>query len=396
MSVLRRTFSALLIIVGIIFAAIMVLPLDSAIAKMVAEQNGYKVSTSYVDSDYRFYFNGLSEDEKLAYAIILEELPDFPDSIIVPHLSDAELQNVFRALSYDNPTYFFISNKCALTSIGSINYFMPQYIMSKADYEQKMSEINTATEWILGAMPSGGSDYDKELYIHDTLVSKCSYAESGDNMIYTIYGSLVEGYANCEGYSRAAQYLFAKAGIKNHLATGIALNAQGENRGHMWNIAVIDEECYNVDITWDDYSLVDLVSNPDGAASHIYFNLPSEKMKNTHQIDEERMWACCNSDDQNYYMNSGLLYSACNDSTTNSIRQSILKALLAGNSSIEIAFDNEEAYNQSIDYYITHGRMHNILKAANSAAPRSNRVDPKKVQYTKDDEKLIIRFFFVK
>lgn len=380
----------------LIFTALMVLPVDTFIAKQASSIKGYEIKSVFEDEDSRFYYDRLSENEKLAYSLICAEICDFPDTILVPALTDGELQNVFKAISYDNPEFFFLGNKCSFTSIGSFNYFMPQYVMDKEEYSRRLRLVEEKSSEILSGIDDADTDYDKELYIHDYITRHCEYSDGGSNMIYTIYGLLVDGKANCEGYSRTMQYLLNKVDVDNYLVTGVALNAQGEQEGHMWNIVEIGGEYFNLDATWDDYSILGALISADNAPSHAYFNNTSKEMSLTHVIDDATLWKECDSDENDYFENEGLRFDECNSSMESVVRRAIADSLMMGDSSLEVAFSNEQAYLNSGEYFIDGNRLYTILRAVNEVVPGACKVDAKKVQYTNDDDKLILRFFFVK
>ncbi len=395
-----RTFKNGIIIVFLalvlVFTAMMVLPVDTFIAKQASQMKGYEIKTDSEADDFGVYYDALGENSKLAYSLIYAEIRDFPETILVPDLTDVELEAVFKALSYDNPELFFLGNKCSFTSIGSFNYFMPQYIMDKESYLAKLELVEKKATEILSGIENDATDYDKELYIHDYITRNCEYASGGSQMIYTIYGLLVDGKANCEGYSRAMQYLLGKVDVENYLVTGMALNAQGEKEGHMWNIVKIDDQYFNLDATWNDYSISGTLMSVDNAPSHSYFNNTSKEMSATHEIDDETMWEHCTSDDNNYFENEGLLFDECNVAMESAVRRAIADSLMMGDCSLEVAFSNKEAYKAADEYFIEENRLYTILRAVNEVVPSAHRVDSTQVQYSNDDNKFILRLFFIK
>ena len=215
-------------------------------------------------------------------------------------------------------------------------------------------------------------------------------------MIYTIYGLLQDGKANCEGYSRSMQYLLDMVDVENYLVTGRALNAKGEKEGHMWNVVEIDGEYFNLDATWNDYSINGVVSSLDNAPSHAYFNNTSKEMSVTHEIDDASMWEQCTSNENDYFEREGLLFDKCDYAMESAVRRAIADALMMGDCSLELAFTNEEAYKDSAEYFIEDNKLYTILRAVNAVVPSGQRVDSTQVQYSNDDDKLVIRLFFVR
>lgn len=381
------------------FLSIMFLPVDTFIAEKRAKMAGYDIPEAYTDSLYRYYYNNLNADEQLAYRIVYASFfaePDeeFPDKVVIPRLSNEELQEMYVALSYDNPELYFLGNKCSMTSIGSVNYFVPQYLLTRADYDASWLQAEAKINTILAGAPSG-SDYDKELYIHDYIVQNCEYSESSDAMVYTMHGVLVDGSANCEGYSRTAQYLLRQLRIYNRLAVGVAEGGTGTAEGHMWNVVKIDGDFYNLDITWDDYAVVGSVDFPDNSPSHVYFNISTEDIKLTHMVDDEAVWSQCKADSFGYFKRNNLLISTYNASTQNAISQAMTNIMNNGYNSIELVFTDKSVMDTCYSR-LMNGDMYNIIVSSNRLVAPANRLSPTTVQCATDEEKLVIRYFFAK
>ncbi|MDD6806986.1 MAG: transglutaminase domain-containing protein [Oscillospiraceae bacterium] len=401
MKLLKKLIAIILICVVLIFIGLMVLPLDTFFATKSATVSGYDVSGNYDDTEYRYYYSKLNEKEKKAYTIICAQIADFPNEILIPKLTDDELKNVFEAVSYDNPEFFFLGNRCSITGIGSLNYFVPQYAMSKSVYEEKMANVSAVASEVLGqvSLSDGASTMDvyrAELYIHDLIAKNCEYTKETDNITCSIYGMLVDGRASCEGYARTLQYLLKQLGIANYVIVGQATDKEGNMEGHMWNVVTINGNKYNVDATWDDYSVSNEIDSPDNSVSHTYFNIPTEKLKFTHVADDENAWARCTSDDLNYFEINGLLFSKFDNSSLNVFRQAIARKLIEGNRSIEIAFTDKKAYDAAINSLFDNANVYKVMKTANMVAPSSNRIKTNQIQYTYDEDLLIIRLFFAK
>ncbi len=138
----------------------------------------------------------------------------------------------------------------------------------------------TAVDGILAGMPDG-SDYEKELYLHDTLIKNViydmDYAEEQN-----AYSALVNGRAVCAGYAYAFQYLLMRAGIESYYVVG---KSHGE--GHAWNLAKIGGQWYYVDLTWDDPQMKDenqnLIESPY-SPHYAYFNITTEMLTQDHDL----------------------------------------------------------------------------------------------------------------
>ena len=384
------------------FMAVMFLPIDTFIAEKSAKIGGYEVPEEYSDTLYRYYYNNLNKQEQLAYRIVYASFlasPDdgFPNQILIPKLSDSELEEMYCALSYDNPELYFLGNKCSMTSIGSMNYFVPQYLMTMDEYYDSWSIITDKVHYILAKLPSNAlTEYEKELYLHDYIIQNCEYDESNAAMVFTMYGVLIDGKANCEGYSRTMQYLLRSMDIYNYLAIGNGETGSTKDTGHMWNIVRIDNKFYNLDVTWDDYSVSDFVDYPDNSGSHVYFNMSTEDIKKNHSINDNALWADCTEDSFGYFRYKGIYFKSYNAETERAMKFEIAETLASGYNSVEFAFENEDAFNNAFNMLITKGGMYNIIQYANSTVDNARRVESTSVQYTNDETNLILRFFFIK
>ena len=120
--------------------------------------------------------------------------------------------------------------------------------------------------------------------IHDKLCEMTVYTlddttDEDDNAI----GPILNGEANCDGYTDAFYLIGTLAGLNvryqhgdcygkdiSSLLTGIT---------HIWNLVEIDGSWRMVDSTWDD--------NPDGPCSYVWFNIGAERARLTHKWNED-------------------------------------------------------------------------------------------------------------
>ena len=100
---------------------------------------------------------------------------------------------------------------------------------------------------------AGMSDYEKLEYAFELLLSASEYAFDGEgnpitneNTI-TLIGALIDGYAVCEGYAMAFNFLCDALGISSFVIVS-------EELDHAWNIVELDGAWYFVDTTWSDTS----------------------------------------------------------------------------------------------------------------------------------------------
>ena len=95
----------------------------------------------------------------------------------------------------------------------------------------------------------------------------------------TAYSALVLNKTVCAGYAKAFQYIMIELGIPTYYVSG---EAQGD---HAWNIVKLDDEYYNVDLTWGDQEVI----------IYNFFNVSDEILNKTHTRSEiSKLLPICN------------------------------------------------------------------------------------------------------
>ena len=115
----------------------------------------------------------------------------------------------------------------------------------------------------------------QELYIHDIITEKVTYytddyVGKATNRYQSALGALIDGQANCQGYTDAFYMLGTMCGFNVGKVSG---------GGHTWNTITFGDKSYFVDVTWDDDCY-----NFDGTKcnNYVYFNAPTSVMGADH------------------------------------------------------------------------------------------------------------------
>ncbi len=314
----------------------------------------------------RHHYMQLTAAEQQAYNIMLERLPGFPESIPVDHLSDESLSRVFTALVLDQPMLFQISTiyyKKTTNSAGEALAFLPEYRMSQAEYAARCEALANVIKTF--SVPQYGSEYERELALHDQLVRHCSYSDTAEQLEKsTVYGALVEKSASCEGYARAMQLLLSTQNIECYIITGEATNLAGVKGGHAWNKVRIDGDWYHLDSTWND----PITEDGRHITSHAYFNVNDEQLKITNEIND--LQNPCTATKANYFVREGLIYTEISRSDEAAIAYAIRKAVANGDNAVEVRFSDAIALENGLDYLFTQQHVYRILnKAEQAGAP---------------------------
>ena len=261
-------------------------------------------AASYITGQYIYYddvdtaperdeiwvvYNQLSDADKKVYNLFLDLIEnrageEYTNGIIIAkqqleQIGSDHFFSIYEAVIYDHPEYFFLMStpgmiKCQ--SIKTANYCAYIYMIDAWTEEEarQMDEFNAATDLFMQDIDLSLPAEEIELAIHDKLISLVSYDYelleemrldgSTRDLGHSAYGALVsdssgrENSAVCSGYSFAFQYLCQLAGIPCCTLTGSASYVFGSSdntsaNGHTWNCVKIDENWYEVDVTWNDY-----------------------------------------------------------------------------------------------------------------------------------------------
>ena len=200
------------------------------------------------DTEFYPYYGMLDRDMRTLYRQIYANAMEMKTSFApAVEVTADEVRDVFEAVYNDHPELFWLetSYSCKYLQSGKCIELTLRYNKAANDLEESKRQFEAAADRILTGAKELSGDAEKEKYIHDTLIEQVAY-HAGTDMNQSAYSALVEGRSVCAGYARAFQYLMMELGIPCYYCTGYS----GED--HAWNIVKLDDDYYNVDVTWDD------------------------------------------------------------------------------------------------------------------------------------------------
>jgi hypothetical protein len=335
----------------------------------------------------RHYYNRLSEAQKQAYEEILKAMPAFPQRIELPELDKEELAETVKAYSYDNPDRFNLGDSYTFLTQGKKRFLEPNYRFGKEEYEIALQKTQTAIETFMKVAPVNGSDFEKELAVHDYLTARVLYQSDGQPYEATAYGALVLGKASCEGYARAAKLLLEALGIESLLNTGNATNSGGTTQAHMWNCVKVDGQWYQLDVTWDDPG-----TDNGGVRRYDYFNLTDAELALTHAQRDELVK--CTSTAANYFRYRGLYFNEYNTAAKNAVSAAVKNNVKEGNYQVELRFSSTQVLLDEYEKLIssTKGDIYRMLETA--ALASDVRLVTNEINYSLNEQLGIIRIIF--
>ena len=272
--------------------------------------------TDSLEQDGGFYEDGwaytqLSAGERQLYEVILKALPACEPDVSVDLVEEEAFDRVFQCVMNDHPEIFYVDGYTftRYTKGDQVmgNSFSGSYLYDRAEIAERTGKIEEKAEEILRGMPDGSDEYEKVKYIYEYLVAHTEYVRGCvDNQ--NICSVFLNGESVCQGYAKAAQYLFGKSGIASIFVSGKV----GDGEDHVWNLVRINGAYYHVDITWGDASYVSgAESGFDGKLPQInyeYLCVPDSQLARTHTIDNIVPVPVCDSMEANYYVREGAYF----------------------------------------------------------------------------------------
>lgn len=345
--------------------------------------DGVPKTVEEYDPEAYYYKNLSSDTSKKAYNMIMGEIFTFPEKILIPSLSDPELDEVYEAILYDNPRLFFLESTCHTQMSGSKNYFYPEYSLEGAEYLTQFAALEKAEDEIVSKAPRG-DEFETELYLHNAVLKTCVYSEGVSGETSSPYSCLVEKKASCEGYAKAMKRLLEKCGIECFLAVGQVDDGKGSTEGHMWDIVRINGKYYHLDPTWDDNN------NDDLRPSYTYFNDNDSLISKTHVVTD-RYAGICTSIDDNYYRKTNAFFASYDGAVRNKISGMLSRNADSGSDLVTFMFENEDDYKNAKQDLFDNEKIYRLLDRADLATDKTLVTD--RVYFWNDDKFFVINIF---
>ena len=262
----------------------------------------------------RYYYEQLNKQEQAIYKAFYKGLMAHEDIIPIPirgQLSKEVFNKIFLAMTRDNPLIYYVNQSACnwATDMFGHTAICPQYFYNKDTVKKYNRNIEKTVNNLAGQLRlTEGTDYEKELRVHDWFCKNVNYDFKGTDMdnlarvvlSHNIVGVFAKQKAQCEGIAKAVKVLLNAVDIKCIVATGDA-DANGSREHHAWNVVDIDGNPYQVDVTWD-------IGASKGRVSYDYFNVTDEIIGKTHKL-EDKVPECTSLKD-NYFERNKLTFKS--------------------------------------------------------------------------------------
>lgn len=194
--------------------------------------------------DNKYAYNTLTAREQELYQSIYDAMISLSSTVDIQTngYTEDEWTKVFSDVYYQETQLFWVDP-----------YLVPGEIYYKTtnaeEIENMKRDIDSKAQVIIDGAAAYKTEIDRVKYVHDYLISADDFEKGGGGSYSpTIYGGLVLGTPQCEGYAKTFAYICNKIGIETIVMTGnVASDAS-----HAWNKVKVNGNWYNIDLTKDD------------------------------------------------------------------------------------------------------------------------------------------------
>lgn len=263
----------------------------------------------------RYYYHQLNKQEQVIYKAFYKGVMAHQEIIPIPIkgiISQAAFERIFAAVTRDNPLIYFLNQSACNYAQDMFGHtaICPQYFFSKDKIKEYNRKIEKVVNGLVGQLQlTEGTDYEKELKVHDWLCRNVEYDFKGADMsnpvrvisAHNIIGVFAHRRAQCEGIAKAAKVLLNAVDVKCILATGDA-DGNGQSGPHAWNVVNVDGKPYHLDVTWD----IGALDSEKKRMAYDYFNITDTQILKTHKIESKL--PVCNALDDNYFKRNKIFF----------------------------------------------------------------------------------------
>ena len=203
-----------------------------------------------------------------------------------------QLSYVMSAVYNDHPELFWLDTQYfyTYTSAGGTQAITLAFNSTTDNLTSCKQQYDTELQKVIKGASAYGTDVEKERYVHDYLLQKCTY-DLNASLNQSSYSALVNGVSVCAGYARAMQNIMIELGIPCYYCTG---TAQGGD--HAWNILYLDGDYYHLDLSWNDN-----ISETYDTEAYVYYNLTDSQISTDHtRTDLSIYLPACNGEKDSY------------------------------------------------------------------------------------------------
>lgn len=333
----------------------------------------------------RYAYSSLSDEEKTLYTEIVDAVNNYKTKLTASNKHSPEtLEKVFKMVYLNEPSLIQMSSKFYNPGTDS-KWLSLEYRCTQEECTSMRAAMDEKVKTILSTIPSNATTAEQIYAIHDYLVLNVEFNEK-EELCKGAYGPLVKGGGNCDGYSKAAAYIFDKIGIENVLVLG--KNGTGADAvSHAWNLVNVDGEWYIFDATWDDPANI---TDKTYLRHNFLMITDTEALGVTHFMTMPYYTPPTASGTKYNYFRANGLYAATAAEGEEMLKKAVLEAAKTGQKQIQVRFATKEAFNEAHKKLIENKGLSALLEETNKTT--SAKVDT--TTYTNHTDKTLFIIHF--
>lgn len=241
------------------------------------------------------YFNDLTSAEKKIYKQIIDGLKIRKREIVLTQKPSTKVNN---AIALENPQLFYVNLKVMEYSTDGLIYkYRPQYILDDLQTRQ----IEKTIRGMLSAFRAESEERTIR-NVHNYFIKNIKYDYSDEVTMDYFNHNLVNIFTKqkgvCEGISLAFQYLLKLMDIECVSIDGVL-----DGGDHRWNIVLVDDYTYHVDVTSD----IGCTQKGFNKPCYFYYLITDKEISSSHYYTEK--FNCIQTKDNPFYSNHRVFYN---------------------------------------------------------------------------------------
>lgn len=386
---------------------------NSSVYKQVDEISAVEQNSSDGEVNHYGYVTLTTAHERLLYTRIGQSVHNISKEkdenghfsterirISGEHMTEESIRHSLNAYLSDNPQVFWLENLFGYAYADDDTIVECYSVMSAEECSEKVGILSDRIDSILDNIKVSMTPYDCEKYIHDTILSSCSYKEGVTSMAdgwqyFSVYGAVVEGEAVCEGYAKSMQLLLNMAGVPCYTIRGTADGVE-----HLWNVVNVRDDWYHLDPTWDD---------SDDNLNYEYFNVTTAEISKNHIIAPGMVYMSetnaeqtesrnffvpdCTSTIMNYYHIEGFKLTGFSAEENEQMIGFLVRRAEKGDSYIPVCISESLDYNECVEklFYSFPYKFYYYIDAANERLSGNQKIDRNSIKILKNEENMTLR-----
>ena len=306
-----------------------------------------------------YYFNQIPSEENEIYRELYERIRNYEDeATLYAQVPTEQFWDAYYAVLADHPEFFWVGSNIEVSEsalTGCVVSYRLSVTVPAEERDAMRSRLEAAADEIVAGTDPQAGDYERIRYVYEYLINTTDYVQ-GSPSDQNVQSALLEHASVCAGYSRAFQYVLHRMGFFCTYVTGRIVSGSD----HAWNIVRIQDQYYNVDVTWGDPLFVgDVQGEAHHDMNYNYLCCTDADLSPTHINESSVPMPACTDDSLNYYRLTGRFYEYFDYDT---IYQALMDSVYALSTSCTFKFADSTGYETAMYEMFSNGMLTDALR----------------------------------